>query len=47
VQGDDAPVERAIAWTRRGPASARVDRVDVDDATPDPALRDFRQRPSA
>jgi len=47
VQGDDASVERAIAWARRGPASARVDRVDVDDVTPDPALRDFRQRPSA
>ena len=47
LQGDDAPVERAIAWARRGPASARVDRLDVDDVTPDPALRDFRQRPSA
>jgi acylphosphatase len=47
VQGDDASVERAIAWARRGPASARVDRVDVDDVAPDPALRDFRQRPSA
>jgi acylphosphatase len=47
VQGDDASVERAIAWARRGPASARVDQVDVDDVTPDPALRDFRQRPSA
>jgi acylphosphatase len=47
VQGDEAAVERAIAWARRGPASARVERVDVDDVPPDPALRDFRQRPSA
>ena len=47
VQGDDAAVEQAIAWARRGPASARVERVDVDDVPPDPALRDFRQRPSA
>jgi acylphosphatase len=47
MQGDEAAVERALAWARRGPASARVERVDVDDVAPDPGLKDFRQRPSA
>lgn len=47
LQGDDAAVERAIGWARRGPASARVEGVDVDDVAPDASIRDFRQRPTA
>ena len=47
VQGDDAAVERAIDWARRGPASARVERLDVDEVAPDASIRDFRQRPTA
>lgn len=28
-EGDDAAVERMVAWCRKGPAGARVSRVDV------------------
>ncbi len=32
VQGDDAAVERMIAWCRNGPPGARVTSVDTDAA---------------
>jgi acylphosphatase len=36
IRGDDDAVQKLIAWAHRGPAMARVDRVevtDVDDAS--------------
>ena len=47
VQGADDAVARAIAWARRGPVAARVDRVDVDEVEPDAALDGFKQAASA
>jgi acylphosphatase len=46
VQGDAAVVDAVIAWCRRGPPHAEVTAVDVASATPDPAIADFRHRPS-
>lgn len=46
-QGSAASVESAVAWARRGPPAARVDRVDVHDAAADAALDGFRQAPTA
>jgi acylphosphatase len=34
-EGDDERVESMVAWTRRGPAGARVDDVDLTWATPE------------
>ncbi|HEY7148890.1 MAG TPA: acylphosphatase [Gaiellaceae bacterium] len=34
-EGDDERVESMVAWTRRGPAGARVDVVDLTWATPE------------
>ena len=47
VQGDDDAVARAVAWARRGPPTARVDRVDVDEAATDPGAAGFRQAATA
>lgn len=47
LQGRDDAVARTIDWARRGPASARVDRLDVDDVGADAALAGFRQAPTA
>lgn len=43
LQGDDEAVAQLIAWTSRGPPMARVDRVMVEEAEPDPAHVAFRQ----
>ena len=34
VQGSSDAVEKMIAWAKRGPRDARVDRVDVSDEAP-------------
>jgi acylphosphatase len=34
-EGPDGAVEAMIAWCRRGPSRAHVDRVDVSDQDPD------------
>ncbi len=34
VEGDDASVDRLEAAVRRGPGSARVERLDVEDIAP-------------
>lgn len=46
VQGGDDAVARAIAWARRGPPVARVERVDVDEVDVDPSLTGFDQAPT-
>ena len=33
-EGPEAAVERLVAWTREGPASARVDKVEVQQEEP-------------
>ena len=38
-EGDDAAVEAMVAWCRVGPPSARVQRVDVEPADAEGAVR--------
>ncbi len=45
VQGDPQAVEAIVAWARRGPRDARVDRVDVGDAGGETFAR-FEKRPT-
>lgn len=47
VQGDDEAVARIVAWSSRGPAGSRVDRVEVDEVDADAALSGFDQAPTA
>jgi acylphosphatase len=47
LQGDASASARIVDWCRRGPPGARVTDIEVNDAPPDSALRDFVQRPSA
>jgi len=44
AQGEDSAVDALVAWCRQGPAGARVDRVDVSPADPDPGLDGFHIR---
>lgn len=41
VQGPAADVDRLVEWCRKGPAGARVDRVDQSPATFEPGLQGF------
>ncbi|MFC5062453.1 acylphosphatase [Actinomycetospora atypica] len=43
VEGDDAAVERMVAWARRGPERAEVTGVDVEEH-PGEGHDDFAQR---
>jgi acylphosphatase len=45
VQGEQGSVDRLIAWTRRGPSSAKVTDVEIEERTPD-TLEDFSTRPT-
>jgi acylphosphatase len=45
VQGEEGSVDRLIAWTRRGPSSAKVTDVEIEERTPD-TLEDFSTRPT-
>ena len=49
VHGDANALDALLAWARRGPRAARVDRVDVEDASvaPDDVSAHFEQRPTA
>jgi acylphosphatase len=44
AQGPDEAVEKFLQWCRRGPAGARVDRVDVSPAQPETGLQGFTIR---
>ena len=46
VQGDDAAVERLLAWCRRGPPAARVSEIRTLYVVPDPAIVVFERRPT-
>ena len=48
VHGDTQELEALVAWARRGPRAARVDRVDVEDlsATHEDVPAHFEQRPT-
>jgi ADP-ribose pyrophosphatase len=46
VQGEPSAVDSVVAWTRRGPPAARVDRIEVHDVALDATLTDFTQRPT-
>ncbi len=37
VHGDAPALDALVAWARRGPRAARVDRVDVEEVTSTPA----------
>lgn len=43
VEGDDAAVDRMLAWAGRGPSRAEVTRVDVEER-PEEGLAGFEQR---
>jgi len=45
VAGPQAALDDLVAWARRGPAGARVDRVDVEPAEGE--FDGFEQRPTA
>jgi acylphosphatase len=40
ARGDDAALDALLAWARRGPAAARVERVECSAAAPEHA-RDY------
>jgi acylphosphatase len=46
LQGEDAAVERLLAWCRRGPPAARVTEISTLDLAPDPAIVVFERRPT-
>jgi acylphosphatase len=41
AEGEREPLERLVAWARRGPPAATVESVDVQDVEPTEALTDF------
>jgi acylphosphatase len=43
-EGPAEAVDRMVAWCRRGPAAAEVERVEVSDASAGPSERGFRVR---
>ena len=45
VQGEQGAVDRLIAWTRRGPSSAQVTGVEIEERTP-AELDGFSTRPT-
>jgi acylphosphatase len=45
VQGTPAAVDAIVAWTRRGPENASVERVDVEE-TPTEGVELFQTRPT-
>ena len=44
VEGDDAQLDAALAFLRRGPRAAAVERVEVHDAPGEPAPAEFEIR---
>jgi acylphosphatase len=47
AHGAPGAVDALVAWTRRGPAPARVTEVRVSDAAEDAAALGFRRLPTA
>jgi acylphosphatase len=47
AQGPPEAVEALIAWARRGPEAAEVERLDVADAPGEGDLARFEKRPTA
>jgi acylphosphatase len=44
IEGDEAAVERMLAWCREGPRSARVDQLEILPETPTGEFQGFRIR---
>lgn len=47
IQGETVAVEALTDWARRGPPSARVDRVDIEAVDDEPHHSNFDKKPSA
>jgi len=47
VQGSPAAVDAIVAWARRGPEAAEVERLEVAEATAEGELAAFEKRPTA
>ncbi len=47
VQGDDAELDRFVERARKGPPTARVERIESAAAEPDESLTKFAQRGTA
>ena len=47
VQGDEAAVERVLAWARRGPRLAQVERLEVAEVEADATIAGFDRAPTA
>ena len=45
AQGEQGAVDRLIAWARRGPSSAKVTDIEIEERTP-AELDDFATRPT-
>ena len=47
VQGDESAVERVLAWARRGPRLAQVERLEVAEVEADATIAGFDRAPTA
>jgi acylphosphatase len=47
AEGEEAVVESFLAWCRRGPERARVDKLDVERLEPIATEKEFTVRPTA
>lgn len=47
VQGDESAVERVLAWARRGPRFAQVERLEVAEVEADATIAGFDRSPTA
>ena len=47
VQGDESAVERVLAWARRGPRLAQVERLEVAEVEADATIAGFDRSPTA
>jgi acylphosphatase len=47
VQGSPAAIDAIVAWARRGPEAAEVERLEVAEASGESELDTFEKRPTA